>query len=335
MKCLIIQPIHEVGIKFLKDNNIDVDISDSAKMDYIETVIKPYDAVITRNAGLTKKCIDSAPNLLVIGNHGVGVNPIDVEHATYMGIPVINTPTANSQSVAEHVFGQILCLYRRLVTADLSVRNLDSNFRYKNSFYELKGKTIAIIGFGRIGKIIKRIAEKAFNMRVLTVSREDIWGYTKIRDKRKKLGQSLKSSDCQLLAVLREADVVSLNIPLTNETTELVDINWFEIMKNDALIVNTARGELINNTHLVKALEAGLIAGAALDVFDIEPLPKDHILMNAEGILLSPHIGGSTVEALKRTAYETSLQVKEVLNNKRPKHLVNPESWSKRRRLKH
>ena len=331
MKCLIIQPIHEAGLKILRDNKIHCEISINADMDYIKTIISPYDAVITRNAGLTKQCIDNAPNLRVIGNHGVGVNPIDVNHATTLGIPVINTPTANSQSVAEHVFAQIFSLYKRLLDADRSVRGFDEKFRYENTFHELRRKSIAIIGMGRIGNLIKSIAEKAFEMKVHSVSRQDIWDYVQLRDKK---SQSIKQGifvDCRLMSILNEVDIVTLNIPLKDETLRLVDSNWFAAMKDNAILINTARGEIINDEDLFTALNSNSIAGAALDVFEKEPLPKEHILLGSKNLLLSPHIGGSTVEALIRTACETATQVVDVLCDKRPKNLVNPESWEIRR----
>ena len=331
MKCLIVQPINEAGLNILKDNKIYYEISNKADMDYIKTIISPYDAVITRNAGLTKQCIDNAPNLRVIGNHGVGVNPIDVNHATTLGIPVINTPTANSQSVAEHVFAQILALYKRLLDADRSVRGFDEKFRYENTFHELCRKSIAIIGMGKIGNLIKNIAEKAFEMKVHSVSRQDIWDYVQLRDKKP---QSIKQGifvDCRLISILNEVDIVTLNIPLKDETLRLVDSNWFAAMKDNAILINTARGEIINDKDLFTALKSNLIAGAALDVFEKEPLPIEHILLGSKNLLLSPHIGGSTVEALIRTACETATQVVDVLCDKRPENLVNPESWEIRR----
>jgi D-3-phosphoglycerate dehydrogenase len=291
-------------------------------MDVVAREIVPAAAAITRNAGLNKAAMQAAPDLRVLGNHGIGVDPVDVAYATEIGLPVVFTPYANVQSVAELAIAHMLAIAKRVREADQAVRADNFDYRYSRDFRELSGKTLAIIGFGRIGRRTAEIARAAFGMRVIVysprVSAEDI----------AKAGFE-RGLDLDL--VLADADYVSLHQTLTDQTRGLFNRARLLGMKKGAALVNTARGALVDTPSLVEAISSGHLRGAAMDVFEKEPLPASHPFVTTPGILLSPHIGGATEEAMERTAVQTAQQVVDVLQGRKPEHLVNAQVWDRRR----
>lgn len=322
MICLLIQPIHPAGIDVLAEAGIEVREASATDMATVAREIAAADAAITRNAGLDRTAMAAAPNLKVLGNHGIGTDPVDVTYATEIGLPIIYTPHANVQSVAEQAIAMMLAISKRVREADAAVREDRFDYRYARDFRELHGKTLAIVGFGRIGLRTAELARAAFDMRIIVYSPH-------VEAKAIEAAGMEKWDD--LDAVLREADVVSLHQRLTPETREWLDAKRISTMKKGAILVNTARGALVDAEALVAAVESEHLRGAAMDVFEIEPLPADHPYCGTEGIVLSPHIGGATEEAMLRTAVETAGQVIDVLAGRRPEHLVNPEVWEKRR----
>lgn len=306
----------------MEQAGLTVQRASAATMDVVTAEIEPCAAAITRNAGLNRAAMEAAQNLKVLGNHGIGVDPVDVGYATEIGLPIIFTPYGNVQSVAEHTVTQMLAVAKRVREADRAVREGNYDYRYARDFRELFGKTLAIIGFGRTGRRTGEIAKAAFNMRVLAYdpyvdsAAVEVLGMKKAEDLDELLGQ---------------ADVVSLHLQLTPETRALMNAERLGKMKAGAMLVNTARGALVDAEALVDALESGHLSGAAMDVFEKEPLPTDHPYAKTERLVLSPHIAGATEECLERTAMQTAAQVVEVLQGKRPDHLVNPEVWDRRR----
>ncbi|MDX9860481.1 MAG: hydroxyacid dehydrogenase [Rhodospirillales bacterium] len=321
--CLLIQPIHEAGIGLLTEAGIEVRRASAFDMDTVATEIVDADAAITRNAGLNAKAMQAAAKLKVLGNHGIGVDPVDVGYATEIGLPIIFTPYANVQSVAEHTILQMLSLAKRVREADAAVRAGRYDFRYSGEFHELSGKMLAVIGFGRTGRYTARIAKGGFGMRVAA--------YDPYVEDSVLAEEGVERAD-DLAALLGQADVVSLHLQLTPETRGLMNRDRLALMKPGALLVNTSRGGLVDAEALVEAVTSERLAGAAMDVFEKEPPPADHPFCKVERILLSPHIAGATRECLQRTAMQTAAQVIEVLEGKRPAHLVNPTVWDRRRR---
>lgn len=320
--CLLIQPIHEAGVTLLRKEGIEVRQASAFDMETVAAEIADADAAITRNAGLNAKAMQAATKLKVLGNHGIGVDPIDVGYATEIGLPIIFTPYANVQSVAEHTILQMLSIAKRVREADAAVRAGNYDFRYKGEFHELSGKTLAVIGFGRTGRYTARIAKAGFAMRVVAY---DPYVEDAV------LAEEGVERATDLAALLGEADVVSLHLQLTPETRGLMNRERLALMKPSAMLVNTSRGGLVDADALVEAVTQERLAGAAMDVFDKEPPPADHPFCTVERILLSPHIAGATRECLERTAVQTAAQVIEVLQGKRPAHLVNPTVWDRRR----
>ena len=291
-------------------------------MDVVAKEIVGCVAAITRNAGLDRTAMQAASDLRVLGNHGIGTDPVDVAYAGEIGLPIIFTPYGNVQSVAELALSQMLAIARRTREADRAVRSGDYDYRYSRDFIELQGKTLAVIGFGRIGRRTAEVAKGAFGMRVV------VYDPYLPADVVAAAGAE-KGED--LAAVLGAADVVSLHLQLTPETRNILDRERLAQMKPGAMLVNTARGALVDPDALVDALQSGHLRGAAMDVFEVEPLPLDHPFAKEDRLILSPHIGGATEECLERTAMQTAEQVVDVLEGRKPAHLVNPDVWERRR----
>jgi glycerate dehydrogenase len=239
-------------------------------------------AVLTNKTALTAGVLDRLPDLRYIGVLATGYNVIDIEAARRRGIVVSNVPTYGTASVAQFVFALLLELCHQVARHSEAVRsgawtrNPDWSFSYPPQI-ELAGKTMGIVGYGRIGRQTAQIAE-AFRMRV---SAFDI-------------------DRGNLEDLLRESDVVSLHVPLFPETREMINARTLALMKPTAYLINTSRGPLINETDLAAALNSGRIAGAALDVLSVEPPPADHPLLSATNCIVTPHMAWSTTEARRR-----------------------------------
>jgi D-3-phosphoglycerate dehydrogenase len=321
--CFIIQPIHTAGVEMLRQAGITPRFATAHDPATVMREIGGAEAVITRNAGFRRPEIEAAPRLRVVCNHGVGMNAIDVAHATALGIPVVNTPTANGRSVAEHAIALMLALARRVVAADAAVRAEDWRLRYEARMEQMHGKVLGLVGFGAIGRMTGAIASQGFGMRLLVFSpgSEDA-----------ALAEAGATRAPTLHALLAAADVVSLHRPLRPDTRHCIDSAALACMKPTALLVNTARAELIDGAALAEALRSGRIAGAALDVFRVEPPSMaEEPLLSTPRTLLAPHIAGVTEDAMRETALQCAAQVLDVLAGRRPPHLVQPEVWERRR----
>ena len=316
--CLLIQPIHQKGIELLENAGLEVRQASAPDMDTVAQEIVPAVAAITRNAGLNRAAMEAAVDLRVLGNHGIGTDPVDVAYATEIGLPIIFTPYGNVQSVGEHTVAQMLAIAKRIREADQAVREGNYDYRYTRDFQELFEKTLAIIGFGRTGRRTAEIAQAAFNMRVIV--------YDPYVDAAEMTAQGMEKLE-SLEELLASADVVSLHLQLTSETRNLITGERIAQMKKGAMLVNTARGALVEQEALIEALESGHLAGAAMDVFDQEPLPVDHPYIQCDKLVMSPHIAGATEACLERTATQTASQVIDVLEGRKPEHLVNPDVW--------
>lgn len=272
-------------------------------------------AVIVRLYAVGADEISAAPQLKVIAKHGVGVDNIDVPAATRRGIPVVFTPTANANAVAEHAVAMMFALARQIAPAAQAV--LQGRFQQRTQFQgiELAGKTLGVIGLGRIGSRVAEIAALGLNMRVL--------GYDPMLVADAYTGPATLVSSIE--TVFAEADLLTLHVPLSPQTRHLINAATLAMLKPHCIIVNTSRGGVIDETALVAALHAGRVGGAALDVFEVEPLPADHPLCTAPNVLLTPHISSSTIESLDRMSLDAARGVLDVLHQRRPQYAVNPE----------
>jgi D-3-phosphoglycerate dehydrogenase len=269
------------------------------------------DAVVTRNAGLSAAAMDAAPRLRLVVVHGVGHDPVDLAHAARKGIVVCHTPVANAWSVAEHAVALLLAAARQAVAADRAVREGAFDRRYTLRLTELRGKTLGIVGCGRIGLATARIARAGLGMRIV--------GFSPSADPAR-LRRLRVEPASDLGWLLDRADAVSLHVPLRPETRGLLGRAELARMKPGALLVNTARGALVDQAALVEALAAGRLGAAGLDVFAREPVPGGDPLLALPNVVLSPHVAGATEEAMARTAEAVATAILRFAAGRRVPH---------------
>ena len=281
-------------------------------------MLREADAVIVRLLKITASELKHCSNLKVIAKHGVGVDNIDCKVATEHGIPVIFTPTANANAVAEHTIGLMLSLARNVCGASQALRG--GSFADRSSFVgiELYGKTLGIVGLGRIGSRVAEIAAAGLGM--------NVQAYDPYREPGEYRGPA--DLNKSLNTVLAVADFLTLHTPLSKDTEYLIDDECISMIKPGCRIVNTSRGVVVDEQALIHALKDGRLAGAALDVFEEEPVPGDHPLCGTPNLLLTPHIAGQTQESMDQMATDCARGIIDVLQGRKPVDLVNPEVMS-------
>lgn len=293
MKILISDPIAKEGVELLKKGGFTVDEKSGLPPEELIKVIPDYDAIIVRGATkVTKDVINAGKNLKVIGRAGVGLDNVDKDAAKAKNIKVVNTPAATSISVAELALGMMLSAARMLPQASASTKASKWEKKKFHGF-ELYGKTLGLIGIGRIGTELAKRA-KAMGMDVIAVdpgiSKHD---HAKMVD---------------LDTVFKQSDYISLHIPKTAETTHILNKAAFDKMKKAVVIINCARGGVVDENALYDAIVAGIVRVAALDVYETEPA-KDHKLFSLEQIIATPHIGAQTDEG----QYRAGVQIAELV----------------------
>lgn len=285
--------------------------------------IKDIDAlIITSQQHITKKVIEAANKLKVIVKYGSkpGIDNVDLDAATRKGILVCYTPYANSDSVAEHTIALILALMKKLYITCAQLRQ--GKWRDKSLLgNELLGKTVGIIGLGSVGR---KVAEKISGFKVKLLAYDP---YVE-KETAKKIGVKLVDLD----TLLKESDVVTIHAALTEETKHLIGEGELGSMKKTSFIVNTARGAIIDEKALIKALKKEWIAGAALDVFEKEPPSQDNPLLKMDNVIVTPHFASCTYEAYQREALLAAEEVLRVLKGENPKFIANPEVLNQTRR---
>jgi len=305
MKVLVCDPIAEKGIEMLKNAGFEVEVKTGMSKEELLKEIKTPDAIIVRSATkVTKEVIESAENLKLIVRGGVGIDNIDVEAAKSKGIEVLNTPTASTVSVAELVMGMMLSLVRSLNVADRSMKQGKWE-KKKFKGIELSGKTLGLIGAGRIACAVA-VRAKSFDMKVIAydpyVSDEV---FKKFEIERKD----------NLDDLLKEADIISIHTPLTEETKGLINRESIEKMKDGAILINCARGGIVDENALYEALKNGKLYGAGLDVYEKEP-PEESPLFELDNVILTPHIGAATKEAQLRVGIDSAQKIIEFFSKK-------------------
>ena len=306
MKILISDKLAQEGVDILQSvEGFTVDCKFGIKPDELKSIIPEYNALIVRSGTkVTAEIIDAADNLKVIGRAGVGLDNVDLKAATKKGIVAMNTPAGNTTSTAEHTFSMILALSRNIPQACASLRSGKWE-RSKFSGVELYGKTLGVIGLGRIGSTVASMA-KAFGMRILAFD-----PYLSMEVANKK---GLELGDLEHL--LKNSDYITIHIPKTSETKNLISEKEFSLMKKKVRIINCARGGIVDEKALVKVLEEESIAGCALDVFEDEPLSADSPLLKFDKCIVTPHLGASTSEAQINVAIEVAESVRNALLGK-------------------
>jgi len=318
-KVLLYEDMHEGGKALLREKTEVLFAKSLDEMSLIEET-KEVDGVIIRaNGKVTRKIMESAPKLKVVGRHGVGLENIDLEAAVEKGIWVVNTPDANDISVAEHFFGLAIILSKMLKKADIALREGRFEVRYQYIGNELHGKTLGILGFGRIGRSVGRIGHKGFDMKVLY--------YDALRYEETE--KELKARKASLEEVLSQSDYISINLPMLPETKGLLGEREFGLMKPSAFIINLARGPIWDEKALHQVLKEKKIAGAGSDVYEVEPAAKGHPLFDLENFVGTPHMAAHTEEALRRMSLVAE-DVIRVLEGKAPVHPVNQPRLSRK-----
>lgn len=274
------------------------------------------EGILARLGTVTGSVIEHAPRLRIIARHGVGVDAVDVEAATRRGIVVTTTGSENAAAVAEYTFALLLALVRNVIRADGEMRG-GAWSRGPLIGAELDGRTLGIVGLGAIGRRVARQA-LGFGMRVLAAD-----------------PHLTNSGDAQIELttlddLLARADVVTLHTRLSAATAHIIDARTLALMKQAACLVNTARGELVDEVALIESLSNGTLSGAALDTYEHEPLPADSPLRALPNVVLSPHVAGQTDAALVRVATSAAQAILDEFAGRRPRHVYNPEAYDVR-----
>ncbi|MCL6632690.1 MAG: phosphoglycerate dehydrogenase [Alicyclobacillus herbarius] len=313
MKVLVADDVAEVGLQQLRElPGVHVEVQTGMSEDELCRAIVDADALIVRSqTKVTARVLEAAAQLKVVGRAGVGVDNIDVDAATRRGVVVINAPDGNTISACEHTFAMLMSMARRIPDAHQSMRE----GRWDRKAYvgvEVSGKTLAIVGLGRIGREVAKRAQ-AFNMNVVC------YDPFLSRERAQELGITSLSLD----DALAQADFLTIHTPLTRDTRHLLSAEQFAKMKPGVRIVHCARGGVIDEQALIQALREGKVAAAALDVFEAEPLPADHPLRQMENVVLTPHLGASTVEAQVNVAISVAAEIADILRGLPAKNAVN------------
>ncbi|OCA88683.1 hydroxyacid dehydrogenase [Bacillus sp. FJAT-27225] len=315
-KILVAGEIPKIGLELLEDHEVEIfPVEELISEAELKDRIKDKDALLSLlSTPVSKEIIDQAPNLKIIANYGAGFNNIDFEYAASKGIPVTNTPIASTASTAELTFALVLAAARRIAEGDEVCRTVGFNgwaplyFRGR----EVSGKTIGIIGFGQIGQAVAKRA-RGFDMRVL---------YSDIRQQSPEVEEALGATYVSFEELLASSDFITLNCAYNPSMKHMFSTKQFEMMKPTAYLINCARGPIVEEASLIKALEEKVIEGAALDVFEFEPEIGEG-LKKLKNVVLTPHIGNATFEARDSMAEMAAGNIKKVLNDEAPLYVVN------------
>jgi D-3-phosphoglycerate dehydrogenase len=329
MKVYLGEVIHPDAVALLEKHAQVVRPKDHSRQAFLEA-LQEVDGMVARKVQVGAEEMDLAPRLKIIARHGVGVDSVDVEEATRRGILVTNTPGANRESVAELALSFMLALARRIPQAQKAMANMPKGDigifsvllkQYNLTGIDLEGKSLGIVGTGRIGSTVGRKCIAAFDMKVKAydpyVSSEvmETFGVKKVE---------------RLEDMLPEIDFLTIHCPLTQETKGMVGKKELARMKKGAYVVNAARGGIVNEKALLEALNSGHIAGAALDAWEVEPPDPKDPLLNHPNVIGTPHYGATTQESLYRVGIAAVEEVIRVLRGDPPQHPVNPEVLKKK-----
>lgn len=312
MKVYIPQDIDAAGKRYLTDRGYEIKMGTSDTEEVMKAEIADCDAMIVRVAKVPACVMEAAPKLKVIARHGVGTDNIDIDAATRLGIRVTNGPYSNSETVAEHTVALMLALAHQIPRLNECVREGDWSIRSRNRLTELRGKTAGLIGCGRIGKAVAVRLSAGLGMKVITYG-----------TRRPDMLPDYIELTSSLEELLQRSDVVSVHCPSTRETRGMLAMRQFAMMKKGAFLVNTARGDVINEKDLYRALTEELIGGAALDVLSEEPPAPDNPLLSLSNVIFTPHCASHTPESFANMAVHAAMGVDEVLSGKKVSWPVN------------
>jgi len=318
-RVLVSDNLSEKGVALLKQEpGISVDVKTGLSEDELLKIIGDYDALIIRSATkVTERVINAADRMVVVGRAGIGLDNVDADAATKRGIIVMNTPGGNVITTAEHAMSLMLSMSREIPQANASMKEKKWE-KKKFMGVEVFNKTLGVIGLGRIGTVVVRLA-RGMGMKVV------------VYDPFISL-QAAKRMEVRVVTfdeLLEKSDFITVHTPLTKDTKHLLNDAAFAKMKKGVRIVNCARGGIVDEEALVRAIDSGIVEGAAFDVYESEPPPSDSPLVGNPKVIATPHLGASTVEAQEKVAVAVAEQVIDVLNTGTVRNAVNTPSVSK------
>ena len=313
MKIAILGNIHIDGLEFLKSKNIEIIEINNFEENNLIPLISEADGIVVRTANLKENILSKCNNLKIISRHGVGYDNIDLEYINKKGIALAITGQSNAVSVSEHVMTMMLTLSKNIFASDNLTRS--NGFESKTNlpdFFELYQKKILILGFGRIGRALAKRC-LGFEMEVMV--------YDPFIN-----NEIISSNGCKIIDKIegfKIADYISIHLPLNIETKNLISDNEFKLFKKNLILINTARGGIINEEAMYTALKSKKIHAAGIDVFEKEPPPKNHKLFSLDNILLTPHNSALTIECRKRMSVESCMNIFNYLQNKKNLNIKN------------
>ncbi|MFH0926864.1 MAG: phosphoglycerate dehydrogenase [bacterium] len=316
MRVLVSDKLSERGIAlFKKEPSLEVDVKTGMSKEELIACIKEYDALAVRSeTKVTAEVIEAAKKLKVVGRAGIGVDNVDQASASKKGIIVMNTPTGNTITTAEHAFALMLSLARNIPQANASTKTGGWE-KKKFTGVELFNKTLGIIGMGRIGG---EFAKRALGFGMRIIAYDPFLSLEKARE--------LNVEVVDLSRLFIESDFITIHTPLTGETKDIINKDAFSKMKKNVRIINCARGGIVNEADLAEAVKNGQIAGAALDVFTQEPIDKTNLLLGVDKVICTPHLGASTDEAQENVSIAIAEQIIDYLKNGVIRNAVNAPS---------
>lgn len=310
---LVPQRIAQEGIDLLKEAGAQIIVPEGHSEEVLLNYVSDIDAIIARTEKYSDKIIKKADRLKIIARNGVGTDNVDLSAAKQHGVVVTNTPHSNINAVAELVIAFMFAGVRNLVQVDEAVRNYDFGIRNRFLGYELKNRTLGIIGYGNIGKLVAHKSHFGMGMNIQVydpyVEKNEVPSYINVADKLEEL--------------LANSDIVSIHVPHIPSTHHLINSESFKRMKRNALLINASRGGVVDEKALAVSLENKEILGACIDVFEEEPPRENHPLMGLKNIIMTPHIGAQTKEAYKDMSISIARDILSVMNGETPKNKID------------
>lgn len=314
MKVVIPQDITDAGKDYLIERGYEVVVgSGNTDLEVMKQEVADADAILARTAPYPPEVLAAATKLKVIGRHGIGVDNIDVDYCTKNGIWVCFAPTSNAVSVAEHTVGMMVACAHHFSRFDRGIRNGEWEFRNTYKGCDLQGKTLGLVGMGRIGSMVANMCISAFGMKVI--------GYDAYLPAERFPAGSTKVDSME--EVLKNADFVSMHVPSTPETKGCINKKTIAMMKPTAFLVNCARGDVVNIDDLAECLKNNVIAGAGTDVFPAEPPAKDCALFSVDNVIMTPHTAALTYESMDRMGLHAAMGIHSVLSGEKPEWSIN------------
>lgn len=319
-RVLIPRPISKEGLEYLRDKGYDVKFGSGTTPEKIAEDVVGCDAILVRGDLITSKILEAGKDLKVVSRHGVGTDNIDVKRATELGVYVTNALESNAETVAEYVIGMLFMLSKRFLISEKALKEGNWEIRNQEPGMDLESKKLGLIGIGKVGSLVAKKAIHGLSMKVI--------GY----DPFLSLDQfppGVKIVDT-MDDILKNADFVSVHVPYHAGTAKLLGMREFGLMKRNAFFINAARGEVVDEEALFTVLKNRGIAGAGVDVFTQEPIPRDHPFLQLDNIILTPHIAALTSECTVRMAVQAAQGIHEVLSGLTPTWWVNREMNQKK-----